>query len=114
MNTFLKGREYEDIAAEFLLKKGYKILKRNYSPSRSSEIDILALDKSTLVAVEVKGINTSWALDAISIKVDLKKQSKIKRALEIFCMSSSCIFSYQRLDVILVTSNRTIHYKDVR
>ena len=43
----------EDIATNYLIDKGYQILERNWR-SGHKEIDIIALDGDTLVAVEVK------------------------------------------------------------
>lgn len=43
----------EDLACEFLIKKGYKILERNFRKGYG-EIDIIALDKNVLVFIEVK------------------------------------------------------------
>ena len=48
------GQNGEEIAEKFLIKQGYKILERNRHFSRYCEIDIIALDKDTLVFVEVK------------------------------------------------------------
>lgn len=47
------GRIGEDLAIELLINKGYKILERNWR-SGHKEIDIIAMDGDTLVAVEVK------------------------------------------------------------
>jgi len=47
------GKKGEEIAAEYLKKKGYKIIERNYR-SNTGEIDIIALHKGTTVFVEVK------------------------------------------------------------
>ncbi|MBO6027076.1 MAG: YraN family protein [Bacteroidales bacterium] len=47
------GKIGEDLAVELLIKKGYQILERNWR-SGHKEIDIIALDGDTLVAVEVK------------------------------------------------------------
>lgn len=44
----------EDLAVDYLVKKGYKIIERNKHFSRACEVDIIALDKDTLVCVEVK------------------------------------------------------------
>lgn len=49
----LLGKRGEDLAVEFLKKKGYKILERNFQ-KRYAEIDIVAQEKDTLVFVEVK------------------------------------------------------------
>ena len=47
------GKLGEDLAVNFLVDKGYQILERNWR-SGHKEIDIVALDGDTLVAVEVK------------------------------------------------------------
>ena len=47
------GRRAEDIAADFLKKMGMRILARNTRLIRG-EIDCVALDRGTLVFVEVK------------------------------------------------------------
>lgn len=47
------GKFGEDIAADFLHNKGYKILKRNFS-NKFGEIDIVAEHKNILIFVEVK------------------------------------------------------------
>ncbi len=49
----ITGKCGEDIAAEFLKKKGYKIIERNYR-NKIGEIDIIAKGKNDLVFVEVK------------------------------------------------------------
>ena len=48
------GKNGEEIARTHLEKKGYKILETNKRFSKLCEIDIIALDKDTLVFVEVK------------------------------------------------------------
>lgn len=47
------GQKGEQLAAEFLAKKGYKILHRNYR-HRRGEIDIIASHDDTVIFVEVK------------------------------------------------------------
>ena len=54
MNNITLGKNGEEIAASYLTKQGYKILEKNKRFSKLSEIDIIALDKNTLVFVEVK------------------------------------------------------------
>lgn len=43
----------EDIACDYLKKKGYKIIERNFR-KKYEEIDIIALHENTLVFAEVK------------------------------------------------------------
>ncbi len=47
------GRAGESIACDFLRKKGFEIIKRNYTV-RGGEIDIIAENDSHIIFVEVK------------------------------------------------------------
>ena len=47
------GKKGEEIAAQYLVEKGYQILERNWR-NIHKEIDIIAKDKEELVIVEVK------------------------------------------------------------
>lgn len=53
-----RGTGGEDIAVDYLQKKGYRILQRNFRFGRG-EIDIVAEDGSALVFVEVKTRHSS-------------------------------------------------------
>ena len=53
MNYRKKGSQGEDFAAEYLRKKGLRIIDRNFR-FRRGEIDIIAEDGGVLVFVEVK------------------------------------------------------------
>ncbi len=54
MDNLSLGKNGEEIAKTYLEKQGYKILELNRRFSRYCEIDIIALDKNTLVFCEVK------------------------------------------------------------
>jgi len=47
------GKTGEDLASKYLQAQGYKILQRNFK-CKIGEIDIVAIEKDTLVFVEVK------------------------------------------------------------
>ena len=47
------GRRGEEIAKEYLEKKGYKIIEQNYK-TKYAEIDLVAKQKNELVFVEVR------------------------------------------------------------
>ncbi|MCF6296181.1 MAG: YraN family protein [Flavobacteriaceae bacterium] len=51
------GKKGEQIAIDFLIKKGYTIMKRNYR-FQKAEVDIIAQLKDTLAIVEVKTRST--------------------------------------------------------
>lgn len=71
------GNQGEDVAAEFLEDKGYKILDRNLHLI-CGEIDILAEDKKTLIIVEVKTVRGSGFGAAVDL-VRYKKQKKLRQ-----------------------------------
>ncbi len=51
--TFKKGRAGEDIACNYLVGKGFKLIERNFR-TRWGEIDLVMAERNTLVLVEVK------------------------------------------------------------
>ncbi|MDP3982016.1 MAG: YraN family protein [bacterium] len=53
------GKCGEEIAAKYLMSKGYVVLERNYRTKRA-EIDIIARHKHMLVLVEVRAKQHEW------------------------------------------------------
>ncbi|MCH7547933.1 MAG: YraN family protein [Candidatus Krumholzibacteriota bacterium] len=79
MNTRARGELGERVAAAFLAIKGYEVLRKNVWYARR-EIDIVARDGDTLVAVEVKlrlGDRFGRAVES----VDSRKLERIRRAV---------------------------------
>jgi putative endonuclease len=69
-----KGGWGEDLAAEYLLNKSYKILFRNWKAERG-DIDIIALDGNYIVFVEVKtGFSTLYGPPELRITQSKKRQ----------------------------------------
>ncbi len=52
------GKKGEQLAVDFLLKKGYDIMERNYRFDKA-EVDIIARQKDTLAIIEVKTRSTA-------------------------------------------------------
>jgi putative endonuclease len=67
------GKKAEDLAAEFLLKNGYKILTRNFRYQKA-EIDIITEKDSLIVIIEVKARST----DAFNLPQEAVNKRKIK------------------------------------
>lgn len=84
------GKIGEDLAVEYLIKKGYQIIERNWH-SGHKEIDIIALDGTTLVAVEVK-TRKSDTYGEPDIAVGVMKQKMLTWAADAYVR-------YKRLDV---------------
>lgn len=53
------GKKAEDLAAEYLVKNGYKILVRNFR-FKKSEIDIISEKDNLIIVVEVKARSTDF------------------------------------------------------
>lgn len=51
------GKKGEQLAVDYLLKKGYDIVERNYRFDKA-EVDIIAQQKDTLAIIEVKTRST--------------------------------------------------------
>lgn len=83
MNTVEVGHQCEILVGKYLEKNGYSILHRNFR-CREGEIDIIASKDEVLCAVEVKKIPSSWDISDISLKIDFRKQLKIKKTLSYY------------------------------
>ncbi len=75
MNNKALGKLGEDLAEEYLLNNGYRIITRNYS-NRIGEIDIVASFKDILIFLEVKSRRNKLYGNA-SEAVNRTKQRKI-------------------------------------
>lgn len=92
------GRKGEDIAAEYLEKNGCRILERNFR-CRYGEIDIIAMDGSTLCFVEVKTRSrVSFGLPCQA--VDWKKEQHIMRCAYCYMRESEAECSGIRIDIV--------------
>ena len=69
------GEEGERLAAQFLRRRGYRVLERNYR-TRNGEIDIICEYRGSIVFVEVK-TRTNLAFGQPEEAVDARKQKKM-------------------------------------
>lgn len=74
-DKILKGKEAENLAANFLKQQGYEIVARNYRYQRS-EIDLIVRKENWLVFVEVK-MRSSDAFGYPEEFVDYRKAKNI-------------------------------------
>jgi putative endonuclease len=93
------GREGENMATEFLKKKGFEIVARNYRFKRA-EIDIIVKKDDWLLFVEVKTRNSA-AFGEPEAFVDLAKARMIFSAAEEFIFSTDWN-GHVRFDVVSV------------
>jgi putative endonuclease len=79
MKNQLTGKRGEDLAAEHLLEKGFRIAERNYRAGRM-ELDLIVWqNERLLVFVEVK-TRASAAYGGPIEAVDARKQARMARA----------------------------------
>ena len=97
-----KGDEVERFALKYLTRKGLSLIEQNFN-SRYGEIDLVMLDKSTLIFVEVRfRAKSSHGSGAES--VDYRKQQKIIKSAHIFLQQAKNMQHLNcRFDVVSVT-----------
>ena len=100
MNNITVGKNGEELACEYLKKKGYKILETNKRFSRYCEIDIIALDNSTLVFCEVKTRKTNVCGSPLEAITKTKYQN-IKKGI-FFYLQENPNFKKFRIDAISI------------
>ena len=102
MNTAAKGREGEDIAAAYLERNGYKIVKRNYRVY-GAEIDLVAVKDETTVFAEVKYWN-KYKFQEMERILNRNKRRRIVRASKGF-LNRYPIFAENRIRFDLLYLN---------
>jgi len=101
------GAEYESLAAEYLKRRGFRIIRRNFY-CRGGEIDLIALDGDSLVFVEVKYRRTDTFGNPLEA-VNATKQKRICRAASYFCVRYGYSMDRSfRFDVVAILGNGKI------
>lgn len=93
------GEMGENVAANLLIEKGYKILERNYRVGHL-ELDIIALKEDTIAFVEVKTRSVNYLVSPQEA-VDYRKRNLIVNAADSY-MRLFNRTENARLDVITV------------
>ena len=78
------GKNGEKIAADYLLKKGYRIVSRNFR-SKRGEIDLIATTGNYLVFVEVKEREANALVSPLEA-VTSAKRARVIRAAQYYLM----------------------------
>ena len=94
------GNRGEQIAAEYLQKRGYTIIARNWRV-KTGEIDIIGRHNGALVFVEVK-LRGDVRYGQPEETVTFAKQQKLIRTAELYCQQNR-VTSPWRIDVIAIT-----------
>ena len=100
-NTQATGRWGEDVAADFLVNAGYRILGRRVRPDRHDEIDLVVRKGESLVFVEVK-TRASETFGRPLTAVNSAKRKALNRAAVRYLQQLKFPKLYYRFDTIEV------------
>jgi len=114
MTNISIGKNGEEIAKNYLLKQGFKIIETNRHISKLSEIDIIALDKDTLVFVEVKTRKTDICGSPMEA-ITKTKYNHIRQGLFIYLQENPKYKKYRidAISVILKPEVKIEHLKNI-
>lgn len=111
------GEFGENLAINYLTKKGYKILDKNIKTSYY-EFDILAYIEDVLVFVEVK-TRTSKIMGSAEDSLNIKKIINLKKGIINYLSQKKVVHNSIRIDLVAIDINRQKkianikHFKDV-
>jgi putative endonuclease len=94
------GNRSERAAARFLKQQGYRILCRNWSCDLG-ELDIVALDRDTIVFVEVRSTGGEDT-ERPALSVDRHKQERLTRLAVYFLQQKRLLGRPARFDVLAI------------
>lgn len=98
------GKKGEQLAVEFLQKKGYAILERNFRHQKA-EVDLIAQKQNTICAVEVKTRSTP----EFGNPQDFVKPKQIQRLIEAmnFYIQENDLDVEVRFDIVAIIKNKS-------
>lgn len=103
------GRRGEKLAVDFLKKQSFKILETNFN-SKFGEIDIVAVEKDTLVFVEVK-TRSSREFGLPEEAVGGRKIFHIVRAAAYYRQIRKNLPEAERIDVVAIEME---NYREIK
>ena len=101
-----RGDHAEQLAAAFLQKQGLKLLEQNYR-CRFGEIDLILLDKKTLVFAEVR-LRTNQNFGGAASSITAQKQTRIVHTAQHY-LSMQHNMPPCRFDVVLLNELTNMH-----
>jgi len=116
MKNLETGKKGEEEAKEYLKRKGYKVLKKNYK-NKYGEIDIIVQKSDELVFVEVRS-KTESDFGTPEETVKEKKKKKLKQNALAYTTFNN-YEGFYRIDLICIVFSkkgsllRITHYEDM-
>lgn len=108
------GKIGKDIASEYLVKKGYKLIQKNFS-TKFGEIDLIFSYQKRLVFVEVK-LKVGEEYGRPSDMINPRKIYQIRKTAVTFLLKNSefaILFPIQRIDAVCIVLNSDKSVKSI-
>ncbi len=106
------GDKGEEIAANFLIGKGYQMIEKNYT-SRYGEIDLVAQESGSLIFVEVKTrTNQTFGLPEASVTPE--KLERVKKAGLMWLQAHPDMPDDWRIEVVAIIMDGQQRVQDIR
>lgn len=118
--NYNKGKNGEETALDFLLKKEFKLIEMNYE-NKIGEIDLIMVDKDWLVFVEVK-LKIGDKFGIPEEMINKRKIYQIKKVAESYLVLKNNLiknFKKYRIDGVCIVLNenkeieRISHYENI-
>jgi len=97
------GKKGEQLAIEYLLKKGYQIIEKNYRYLKA-EVDIIAKKETVLVAIEVKTRTSNYFGNPQDF-INPKKIKLLVSAIDFYVIEKNLDVEV-RFDIIAIIHNK--------
>ncbi|PIQ69915.1 hypothetical protein COS55_03240 [Candidatus Shapirobacteria bacterium CG03_land_8_20_14_0_80_40_19] len=113
--NYKKGKLGEQIARDYLIKKGYRIIRQNFQ-TRFGELDIVAGKDNLLIFIEVK-LKVEADFGRPEEMITQKKLRQVKNTAEMFLMQEKTYlsnFKQYRIDAICIILNQDMTVKEIR
>jgi putative endonuclease len=102
MNTTLRGQQAETLATRYLERRGYRIIGRNIK-NRGGELDLVAIDRDTLVFIEVRSRGDARHGDPAAT-IGWRKRRRVARAARAYLARHPTMLPNVRFDVVAITA----------
>ena len=112
MNNYILGKNGEEIAQKYITRQGYKILEINKKFPNRCEIDMIALDKQTLVFIEVKTRKSTICGQPIEA-ITKTKYYNIRQCLLLY-LREHVEYKKYRIDAISIVLKPSVEIKHLK
>ncbi len=109
MQNQIKGKQGEDLAAQYFVQQGFVVLERNYRHGKA-EVDLVVAKENLLVFVEVK-MRSNQAFGYPETTLSERKIELIHEAAFHYTQGLQTRFRL-RFDIIAITGSEIEHFQD--